>query len=363
VEPEDMIILNRNILNWDRLGKCKVQIDQIRQTLEKKSITTPDIEEWIKSIPSIVQFYSAYLTKAQQLKEDVDTTELNEHLSEKCFLTTDLHIEIFRMPNSIARTLIKDKDGKDNFWLQQILEYLKSYKIGDDISTIFTCTQLMDQVKVLNMQRIIVQLDRFEVGDEILGKRNNIIEILLKNEIITQDFIDTTNEHVPLSNHDDFKLPGDKPLVYLKRNKANVKKFEYTLRPSKEHLVSALYQLLNIPIPQTGLLIIDQVKVGKAFLGPFIFQVSEAISGEVATKVLSKNENTVFDTNNYGKQIFGCVLTNPSDGKPDNYIVVENNNIIPIDNDLSFEPKFFRGTYINVKSILLYLPEIRANQG
>ncbi len=137
-----------------------------------------------------------------------------------------------------------------------------------------------------------------------------------------------------------------------------------SLKPGKEAMVQSLYRLLDIPLPQTRLLFLDRLHVGhRQDDVPFVLQASQAIAGIPGGTVL-KQGIPHLDPHLYAKQTLGALLTNPTDGKPDNFIYDEGTkSFVSVDNDEVFAPlfKLTRGSTaprIETKSMLYLLPHM-----
>ena len=150
------------------------------------------------------------------------------------------------------------------------------------------------------------------------------------------------NTNVP-SNHRVSSLPYHEnpelkstPRVYFKANGSP------SLQPGEEVMLSSFYRLLNIPVPQTGLLVITGMSDNNpAFLS---VQASEAVIGESPKSRLDLEEELGSDNNyflSFCQQVLGAILTNPGDGKPDNFIYhKEKYGLVSIDNDEIFVDEF-----------------------
>ena len=164
-----------------------------------------------------------------------------------------------------------------------------------------------------------------------------------------------TNLNDP-ANHRVIALPekSDSPLVFFKANG------NPPIQPEKEFMVYSLYKHLQIPVPETALLILTDVFETKPEYF-YALQASEAIIGESALKACLDQE-TVFDHEAYVSQTIGAFLTNPSDGSFKNFKYNPiYQTLISIDNDLVFKPELTgkdEKKVVNVKSILYLLPQI-----
>jgi len=164
------------------------------------------------------------------------------------------------------------------------------------------------------------------------------------------------------STHPVAALPGkdeaSEPLVYFKAHG------EPAIQPGKEFMLYSLYRYLNIPVPETALLILTNVfpKNEKNF---YAVQASEAVTGSSALKAY-QDAKTELEEKAYASQVMGALLTNPSDGSFKNYIYSPHyKTLVGIDNDLIFKPEFTKVKdaktnkvegVVNVKSVLYLSP-------
>jgi Ran GTPase-activating protein (RanGAP) involved in mRNA processing and transport len=145
--------------------------------------------------------------------------------------------------------------------------------------------------------------------------------------------------------------------VYFKVNNGKV-----VLNPSREYMLYSLYKRLGIQVPASGLLVLDHVKFKESYESqPFILQASEAIVGLIGEKVLQENHSLQLNKEHFEKQVMGTLLTGPTDGKADNFILTpvgKEQGWVSIDNDEVFQAPLYSGG-IHLKSVLLLLPEMR----
>ncbi|KAN0006617.1 hypothetical protein ACTFIU_003331 [Dictyostelium citrinum] len=129
------------------------------------------------------------------------------------------------------------------------------------------------------------------------------------------------------------------------------------LECGKEMLIYQLYKLLNIPIPPIAMIVIDQLILPDSKRGPreyfingenespFYIQASWGIEGKEVNYNMFRighPDFKILNLNSFAKQVFGVLLTCPSDGKSQNFIMVQHDrspsfNLISIDNDQVFE--------------------------
>jgi len=153
------------------------------------------------------------------------------------------------------------------------------------------------------------------------------------------------------ATHRVFALPENgEPLIYFKANGFP------SIEPQKEFMLYSLYRQLQIPVPETALLIFSDVfdENPNSF---YAVQASEAVLGESFLKAY-KDPKIIFNNETFVQQAIGAFLTNPSDGSPQNFkyspkyqtlIRVENNSVFQSEPSLDD---------INVKSILYLLPQM-----
>ena len=159
------------------------------------------------------------------------------------------------------------------------------------------------------------------------------------------------------SNHRVIALPEntDEPLVFFKANG------NPPIQPEKEFMLYSLYRNLQIPVPETALLILTDVfEANPDYF--YAVQASEAVLGEAPVKAY-RDPETVFDPEAYVSQFIGALLTNPSDGSFKNFqYSPKYKTFISIDNDLVFKPELSGkdddDKVVNVKSILYLVPQI-----
>ena len=158
------------------------------------------------------------------------------------------------------------------------------------------------------------------------------------------------------SNHHVVALPENtaEPLVFFKANE------HPKIQPEKEFMVYCLYQHLQIPVPETALVILTDVLEASPH-NFYAVQASEAVLGE-SPLIANRNEETIFDHEAYVSQAIGAFLTNPSDGFFKNFQYSRKyKHFISIDNDEVFEPEITgkdEKRFVKVKSILYLLPQI-----
>jgi len=153
------------------------------------------------------------------------------------------------------------------------------------------------------------------------------------------------------SNHHVVAMPENgEPLVYF------ISKGSQKIEPQKEFMHYSLYRHLQIPVPETALVILTNVfeATPNNF---YAVQASEVVHGKSALETYQnplKNEA-------YVPQVIGAFLTNPSDGSLQNFqYSPKYQSFISIDNIHTFEPELCGQDCqtINVKSILYLLPQI-----
>ena len=119
---------------------------------------------------------------------------------------------------------------------------------------------------------------------------------------------------------------------------------------TQEQLI-ALYDILNIQVPSCGMIVITNHDINRANKLPIMILISESVKGPNPLEVLNEIPNNF----NYGQQVLGAILTNPSDGKIDNFIYSRSHeSLISIDNDEVFYPELVLKSrcYLNIKTIL-----------
>ena len=274
------------------------------------------------------------------------------------------------------------------------IDALKKNVIGmEDLKQKETILRLLNNVrafyadykaKVLNVCQTINQkkTDDKSIEKEDLSELSHLIEpkAILFGELLLQKgpafrisrdtarhILSLDNDGSPLvqdseiaANHRVSYLPYDEtsetkanPRVYFKANGLP------PLQPGKEAMLYSLYRLLNIPVPQTGLLILTGLSDhNPAF---YTVQASEAIIGESIKSGIDLKEELKTETNyflSFCQQVLGAILTNPGDGKPDNFIYHrEKYGLVSVDNDEIFYNEFSaarhnKGYYVETKSFL-----------
>lgn len=138
------------------------------------------------------------------------------------------------------------------------------------------------------------------------------------------------------------------------------------LNPSRDCMLSSLYQKLGIQAPATSLLIVENVH----FRNPpqelkdasFILQASQAISGIKGEDVFKNNGFLPLEPDHFSRQVVGALLTTPVDGKPHNFVWTplgeDKHGWVGIDNDEAFESPLLKDNIIHLKSALFLLPEM-----
>ena len=109
-----------------------------------------------------------------------------------------------------------------------------------------------------------------------------------------------------------------------------------------------------------------------------IYLASKTVIGANLEYILSKHSSLVKDklinSSNFSAMIVSSLLTNPQDGKPDNYMVVldvdeskiiHEMTIIGIDNDIAFADPIIKKTkfnpneyFVNVRNVLYFFPQM-----
>ena len=151
-----------------------------------------------------------------------------------------------------------------------------------------------------------------------------------------------------------------------------------SLQPGREAMVYHLYSLLKIPLAETGVVFIDNIdfqdtSINNNFFelginsNPFCVQASGEIKGERADSFLKKHSycdlKEMLDLTAYFWQGLGVLISYPSDGKTENFIVrklatsQDKYELLSIDNDVVFETPIERDR-INLKSLVLTLPQM-----
>ncbi|EFC38824.1 serine/threonine protein kinase [Naegleria gruberi] len=133
------------------------------------------------------------------------------------------------------------------------------------------------------------------------------------------------------------------------------------LSPSREFALNCLYHKIQIETTFTGLIVIDNVKKMNSYWEhPFFVQISQAIEGYSGISLV--RNKLPLCTNHFSQQVIGALITSPSDGKFDNFIMKKLSNekygLISIDNDEIFRPSVLKNKYYNVKSFLFLLKEM-----
>jgi len=164
------------------------------------------------------------------------------------------------------------------------------------------------------------------------------------------------NYQSDLSNHRVIALPEmvPEPLIYFKANGSP------QIQPEKEFMLYSLYRHLQIPVPETALLILTDVfETNPEYF--YAVQASEAVSGGLALEAC-KNAETIFEEEAFALQVIGALLTNPSDGSFKNFKYCPMyKTLISINNDLVFKPELIgedARQLVHVKSVLYLLPHI-----
>ena len=151
-----------------------------------------------------------------------------------------------------------------------------------------------------------------------------------------------------------------------------------SLQPGREAMVYHLYSLLKIPLAETGLVFIDTIdfqdsSINNSFFesgmntNPFCVQASREIKGERADSFLKEHSyydlKEMLDVTAYFWQVLGALITYPSDGKTENFIVKklptsqDRYELVSIDNDAVFESPI-KNNRVNLVSLLLTLPQM-----
>lgn len=165
-------------------------------------------------------------------------------------------------------------------------------------------------------------------------------------------------ESADVSNHMVSVLPKEKEAslkVYFKRTG------NPPLNPFTEFIVKSFYDLLEIPLPATEIVIIDRVKFDDHYNSEMYgLQASQGILGMTGKQLLRSSSLMewlpTLDHTHYARQVIGALLTCPSDGKPDNFIHAYlgkgQYGFISIDNDEVFKSSLDKGR-IYLKSLLI----------
>jgi hypothetical protein len=316
-EPESL--LSREQINKD-----------IKKRIGNKTLLTEHQE-------SFEEFKEALLKISQSKDELLRNTE-----AEKVLSSEDL--DFFRThPSSL--------EGFYTSYLTTTLDLINTYIKTSDFSIY---TQLSERLgpKALMLGDLMTKASFFRIPQSIaqdmlsLGERSP-----------------SSGRRSGTSNHKVTSLPkgdNDKPRVYFKRDG------HPSLKPGKEAMVYHLYESLSLPIPATNLLILDNIKTKDGYnKEPYVLQASQAIHGPNAKEILlsdSLREATLnsLDKDLYTRQVIGALLTDPSDGKPDNFIYEENlKSFISVDNDEVLEETLKEskeGKRVHLKSMLYTLP-------
>ena len=154
-------------------------------------------------------------------------------------------------------------------------------------------------------------------------------------------------------NHRVTALPENtkNPLVFFKANG------NPPIQPEKEFMIYSLYKHLQIPVPETALLILTDVfETNSDYF--YAVQASEAVIGESPLKAY-QNSETFFEREAYVSQVIGALLTNPSDGSFKNFkYSPKYETFISVCNELVFKPELIFDNLVNTRSMLYFMPEI-----
>ena len=147
-------------------------------------------------------------------------------------------------------------------------------------------------------------------------------------------------------------LPVNDPKICFKSyNYSNSSKFDLNAREQ----VIALYDILNISIPAVGIVVITNHDKFRDNQMPLIFMVSEAVKGSNPKNTLEIPNNL-----NYGLQVLGAILTNPSEGRAENFIYSKSNEtLIVLENDHVFNKECTIESCMNIRTILFTLPNMQ----
>ena len=170
--------------------------------------------------------------------------------------------------------------------------------------------------------------------------------------IISQKIVKLITKPVNVTeaaNHIVNGLPANDPIIHFKCY------FNDGVTPrlnvnTQEQLI-ALYDILNIQVPLCGMIVITNHDTNRGNKLPIMILISESVKGPNPLEVLNEIPNNF----NYGQQVLGAILTNPNDGKIDNFIYsTSHESLISIDNDEVFYPELVLKSrcYLNIKTIL-----------
>ncbi len=190
---------------------------------------------------------------------------------------------------------------------------------------------------------------------------------------ITQDLARHLVQIDPNGRRLEKKGSGVHPVCFLPEGEAGEAQVYFKsdshppLKPGMEAKTFEHYRLFDIPISTSGFLAIFNVLANGVFIKtPYFLQVSNAIRGQNAIVFFEPDEETgekktlpPLDEDLYVRQVIGALLTDPNDGKSENFVVNgETRSFISIDNDEVFQPGLNRDRSIALKSVLLMLPDM-----
>ncbi|MFN7096904.1 MAG: ankyrin repeat domain-containing protein, partial [Gammaproteobacteria bacterium] len=141
--------------------------------------------------------------------------------------------------------------------------------------------------------------------------------------------------------------------------------------PGVEYMVGSLGNLLA----GQGATPTELLKIIDAQCYPRIFQASKTVKGKDLQSIIVNNSDYLHKINptNFSLMIVLSLLTDPQDGKPDNYFVefktdpitgVEELDILGIDNDIAFADPIVKDVdkqkqyYMNIKNVLYFFPQM-----
>lgn len=286
--------------------------------------------------------------------------------------------------NQEAMSTFEDLSTKVFQKLEQAIQQINFFKEEVLASKIFNTPELQEKLESL-AQFYVQSKDKLSKAWENPRKFNSMLEprALMMGEWWPYTFYRITQmQACYLCNCDNFgKLIPPQPnasgntsnhaVCYLPKADARQAKVYFklngqpALNPSREYMLYSLYKNLNISVPASGIIILDNLKRGEQYWeGPFILQASQAIHGHSGKKVVKEDMRLKLDTEHFSRQIVGTLLTSPSDAKADNFMVtsIDENKWawVGIDNDEVFTQPIVDTDRVHLKSILLFLADMKS---
>ncbi|AIK96557.1 hypothetical protein [Candidatus Odyssella acanthamoebae] len=406
----------RQPLGEEIIRLTNAQVDVRRQVLyELELLLPPDLLDRQSSYPTILKDAWKYLAKLENPEDFIAKRSLKKELQnskkqlqKNAVIISEDHpsfellmralealrgyqreLEKLLLPDlptySFIQFLKKGCDSLENYYkdyLQDIIFAAKNFVQGtNDIQAKYG-----DELNELLAHKVAMLSESFSYPFYRISRHMALYLLCMTETGERKERPAGQNHHVSCISSSEGSIPKmvTDPRFWTQANSLYFKnQGQPSLSPEREMMLYQLYDLLDIPIPKTAVVVIDNLQLASGKKGdsayftngcntaPFFLQASWGIHGDGGEAVFKHPDNHIYQLNKeaYAKQVMGVLLSCPSDGKCGNFILAfhEENpqpsyTLISIDNDEVFAKsveKVREGRErVHLKSVLLALPQM-----